>query len=294
MAKINKDKRYHYVVAYDDLQSLCQAFLYLDATEGSRGWKLSESIFEITIHHQFNEDLSVEPRPTSIQRRLLDSFTGLHSVCKFTIAGHVNTTYANSVIVRVTSPAPSIEETVDRVMAMTREARNLSDLGRYSQAIDKYKSALVQTFNGTRCLTAENVLHKGLLVGRTESFAFRYLDFMLKSKMAMCHAELDEWEEAHYWACDATCTNFFPTKYAEVVYLMGWVVDAESNKAVHILETLVEKLNNTAGKALYVSRNLSALEEKMRSKEGMDSLRDLKAVMKGLAKRDWVRDSDQE
>ena len=255
---------------------------------------LSETTFKVTIHHQFNEDLSIEPRSTSIQRRLLEPFTGLHSVLDFTITGHVNMGYANNVIAKATSPAPDVEETVDRVMSMTREARDLSDRGHHVQAIDKYKSALVQAFKRTRYLTAENVLQKGLLAGRIESFAFRYLEIMLKSKIAMCHAKLDEWEETHYWVSDATCTKFFPIEYAEVFYRMAWVVEAESNKAVQDLETLIDELNNTPEEDLYVDWNFGRLKEKMRSKEGMDSLRDLKAVMKDLANRDWAGDSKQE
>ena len=293
-ATIVEEERYHYVVAYDDLKSLCQTLLYEDAITNDDIRTLSETTLEVNIHHQSNEDLSIEPRSNSVQRRLLEPFTSLHSVLDFTITGQVNTEYANSIIVRAMSPAPRVEETVDRVMSMTPEARNLSDRGHHGQAIDKHKSALIQTFTRSRYLTAENVLQEGLLAGRTESFAFGYLEVMLKSRVAMCHAELDEWEETQFWACDATFTRLFPTKYAEAVYLIAWMVDAESNKAVHILEPLVEKLNDTLQDELYADRDLSALEKNMRSKEEMDCLRDLKAVMKGLAKRDWVKESDNE
>ena len=289
-ATIDEDERFHYVVAYDDLGSFCQALLYLDAMLDHSMGNLSDITFEVTIHDQFNEDLSIKPRPNSAQRRLLEPFASLHSMRKFTIKGHVNTEYANTVIARLTIPALSVEETVDRVMFMTREARSFSNRGHHAQAIDKYKSATVQTF--TRCLNPGNTLQKGPLAGRTESFAFRYLDFMLTSKIAMCHAKLDEWEEAHYWACDATCTKFFPTEHAEIIYKIAWVVDAESNKALQVLETFVEKL--TVTEDLHIDRDLSALENKMRSKKGMDSLRDLKAVMKRLADRDWAGDSNQE
>lgn len=284
-ATSDEDERFHYVVAYDDLGSICQVLKYQDGI-GMRN--LSDTTFEVTIHHRF--ELRIRPRPNSVQRRLLEPFTGLHSVRKFTITGHVNTEYAKIVIARVTRPAPGVEETIDRVMLMTREARNLSDRRHHAQAIDKYKSALVQSF----IKLAPKVLQKGPLIGRTGSFAFRYLDFMLASKIAMCHAELDEWEEAHYWACEATKTTFFPIKYAEAIYRMAWVVDIESNKAVQDLETLFEKLTDTPEEGLYMDQDLSDLEEKMRSKEGMDNLRGLKAVMKGLADRDWVGDSIQE
>lgn len=255
---------------------------------------LSQTTFEVTIHDQLNQDLSTEPRSISVQRRLLKPFTGLHSVHGFTITGRVYTHYANSIIARVTRPAPSFKETVDRVMSMTREARNLSDRGYQALAIDMYKSALVQSFNRTRYLTADSVLHRGFLVGRTELFAFRYLDIMVASKIAMCHAQLDEWEETHYWVCHATCTKFFPTEYAKIVCLIAWVVDAESEKAVQLVDTLIDKLIGTPPKDLYNDNYIRDLEKKMRSREGMDNLRDLEAVMKGLADREWIGEYDQE
>lgn len=286
---IDENERFHYVVAYDDLGSFCEALLY-DANDSILN--LSETTFEINIHHQFNEDLSIEPRSNSVQRRLLQPFMGLHSVLNFKITGQVNMKYADSVIAKVTSPAPNVEETVDRVMSMTRGARSFSKRGYYAQAIDKYKSAVVQTF--TKYLNPENIVQKGPLVGRTESFAFSYLDFMLACKIAMCHAKLEEWEEAHYWACDATCTRLFTTEHAEIIYLTAWVMDDVSNKALQVVETLVEKLSKTPEGDIYVDWDLSSLKEKMRSKEGMDSLRDLKAAMKGLADRDLAGEFNHE
>ena len=280
------DERFHSVIAYEDLGPFCEALLYHSATCGSSETNLSDTTLEVAIHHQSNVNLSIKPRSTSVQCRLLEPFANLHSVREFKITGHVNTEYANSIILRASRLAPSVEETVDRVLFMSREALNLSDRGHYAQARDKYKSAMVQTFTKVRHLTAEHVLRTGLLAGRTESFAFTYLEFLLKCKIAMCNVELGEWEEAHFWACDALAVKFFPIDYAKELYQMAWSIDAELKKTVQDIEGMIE-LHIDHRVELYKEQFLSKLGRKMRSKEGMDNLRDMKVAMESLTERDW-------
>lgn len=279
--------RMYYVIACDDLGSLCQIMLHHDATCEPAEASLPDVHFEVAMRPQPNENMIIEPVSTSAQRRLLEPFTALHSVRKFNISGHVNTDYKNSVVARLSKPAPSVEDTVHRVVTMSREAIKLSDRGYHAQAILKYMSAIVQTFTKNRYLTPKTVLETGLLGGRTEMFAFNYLHFMLRCKIAMCHAKLNDWKEAHFWICDAMGIEFFPIELAELVYLVAWVLNAESSESVQNFERLVESLDEKPTQS-YWHQDLSELEEKMRSKEGMDSLRNLQVMMEGLADRDWV------
>ena len=104
---------------------------------------------------------------------------------------------------------------------------------------------MIQRLTNIPYSNAQDVVRKGLLAGRTVSFAFTYLDFMLECKIAMCHAKLHEWEEAHFWAGDAICDQSFHIKWTEIVFLMGWgSVDAESSESVEKLAEIVKILNS--------------------------------------------------
>lgn len=105
----------HYVIACDDLGSFCQAFLFHHDSCGTGDTYPSDIAFEVAVHHRSYEDLSLKPVSPSVQRQLLGPFAALHNVRDFKITGHVNTEYKESIIARVSRPAPSIEENVENV-----------------------------------------------------------------------------------------------------------------------------------------------------------------------------------
>ena len=211
-----------YVIASDDLQLLCQGLCAQDAFVGNI-FRTCE--IKITIHRMFDDMLTKNPASASPQRRLLEPFTDLHSVRHFEIAGPANTEYCASIAAQVSRVAPTEEECFNKVLELSDRGYEKSSRNDLEGAVKFYKMAFCHLMS--TCLLART-----LRTNPTEFFPGRQRSLWdtyqtLQANLALVHYWLDEFEDAHYWARNATLSG--PTgdkmgseiSYAKLFYFMA-------------------------------------------------------------------------
>lgn len=188
-----------YVLASTDVQLLCEC-LMIQHTVFSGIFHKYE--IRITVHRMFDDMLDKIPAQNSPQRHLLEPFTILHSVPYFKIAGPANTDYCNSIAAQVSRVGPTVTEYFNQVIELRDTGHKFLSRNDVKGAIKAYKMAfslLIST-----CLRREIVgpdwtdFHPELQLKIVDTC------LALEVNLAFSCYSLDEWEDAHFWACGAS------------------------------------------------------------------------------------------
>lgn len=267
-----------YVIASNDLQLLCQSLLISHTVINSIFWYYQ---FRITIHRMFDDMLSSNPVQTSPQRRLLEPLTVLHSVAYFEITGPANTEYCASIAAQVSRIAPTVGKCFDKTMKLSHKGHTCVRQNDLKGAVKFYRMAFAQLIS--TCLRRH-------LVG-TDWTAFQpglqgaiidtYL--ILLADLAFLHYTLDELDDAHLWAYQATKSDLRSSRMrrqnlgAKLVYLKA-MASARLGKHAQAIDELCQGLKFVTREA-YKDRQLVAVRREVRYQiKGLGGITVLKAM----------------
>ena len=182
-----------YVIASNDLELLWECLLI---SHNGVTHFLQRYIFRIRIHRMFDDVLCKNPAQNSPQRRLLEPFTVLHSVPHCEIAGPANTEYCASIATRISRMPPTAEDRLDEVTKMMDKGREETNLENFEGALKIYKMTLHRLFSTCKLFrTDPTLVHTG------KHFDSMNIHLDLLFSFAFLHYKLNEFEDAHFWAC---------------------------------------------------------------------------------------------
>lgn len=244
-----------YVIASDDLRLFCHGLLMLH-------YNLSDClqylVFKVTVHRMFDDMLTNNPARTSAQHRLLEPFTVLHSIPQFEITGTANLEYCAQVAAKVSRVPPTLKESQARVLELRDKGHEYARQSDLRSAIEFYKMAismLITTCDESKIADPDENFDKWQHV-----LGYTYFD--LEGCLAHSHYGLDELEEAHFWACEATTPiksnrgkpELYEKCYAKLVYLKA-IASARLDKRPQAVEELCEGLKDVS-KEVYKDQHL--------------------------------------
>lgn len=264
-----------YIIVSDDVQLLCQGFL-LQHTVGSGIFKYCQ--FKVTIHCMLDDMLSKNPAQTSPQRRLLEPFTVLHSVPHFKIAGPANTEYCASIAAQVSRMAPTVEEDFHNVIELRDKGHEHLGRDDLKGALRFYRTAFSHILSTCSPRKTVGTDWTTFQPGLPDAIIATWLN--LVTNLALLHYRLEEWEDAHVWACYATQID--PRKnvmnlHAKLVYLKA-MSSARLSKHPQAVEELCEGLKFVTKEA-YKDKQLLAMRREVRFEiKGLGGIRLLKAM----------------
>ena len=267
-----------YVIAAEDLQLLCQGFLIRQAVFGN---VFQQHEFRVTIYRMCDDMLSKIPAQNSPQRRLLEPFTVLQGVPNFKIVGAANTEYCASIAAQVSRIAPTIAQCFNTVIRLRDKGHELVHQNDLKGAVKVYKMAFSQLI--CTCLPLKNAgvqefkAHPSLPCVIIDAY------LILIANLAFLHYRLDQFEDAHFWACQAT--EFNPRSegmqrehfHAKLVYLKA-IASARLGNHPQAAEELCEGLRLVTREAYKDKRLLAMRREARHEMKGLGGIRLLKAM----------------
>lgn len=125
----NRKESFYEIYACDDLHLLCRGFLACvlasDISAGHDLASLRSLSFAVSIHGSSEGQIyglrDSTPSASSKPRRLLEPFTKLHNIDRFSITGPVKRQYKAYIKKQVARPAPSLESAITTIMALKDE-----------------------------------------------------------------------------------------------------------------------------------------------------------------------------
>lgn len=274
----NQEDKPCYVIASNDLQLLCQSFLISHTVLHSIFWYYQ---FRVTIHRMFDDMLSNTPAQTSPQRRLLEPLTVLHSVAHFEIAGPANTEYCASIAAQVSRIAPTVGECFDKTMELKYRGLTCVRQNDLVGAVKFYRMAFAQLIS--TCLrrhivgTDWTAFHPGLQGAIVNTY------LILLADLAFLHYNLDELDDAHLWAYQATRSDLRSPRMrhqnlgAKLVYLKA-MASARLGNHARAIDELCQGLRFVTREA-YKDRHLVAVRREARYQiKGLGGITVLKAM----------------
>lgn len=267
-----------YVIASTDVQLLCESLL-IQHIVFSGVFKDYE--IRITIHRMFDDMLNKVPAQNSSQRHLLEPFTTLHSVPHFSIAGPANTDYCASIAAQVSRVGPTVMEYFKQVIELRDKGHENLSRNDLKGALKAYKTAFSLLIS--RCLRRKIVgpdwteFHPEMQGTVVETY------LALEVSLAFSHYSLDEWEDAHFWACDAS--EYGPRKgamqhescYARMIYVKA-ISSARLGNHQQAIKELCEGLRFVTRES-YKDKQLVAMRREARYQiKGLGGIEVLKAM----------------
>ena len=264
-----------YVIASTDVQLLCESLL-IQHTVISGIFKKYE--IRITIHRMFDDMLTKIPAQNSPQRHLLEPLTTLHSVSHFRIAGPANSDYCASIAAQVSRVGPTVIDYFNQVIELRAKGHAYISRNDLKDAIKAYKMAfslLISTCLRCRIVGLDwTDFHPDLPGTVVETY------LALEVSLAFSHYSLDEWEDAHFWACNAS--EYGPRKnydncYARLIYVKA-IASARLGKHEQAIKELCEGLK-FVNRELYKDKQLVAIRREARYQiKGLGGIEVLKAM----------------
>lgn len=247
-----------YILASDDLRLFCHGLLVQQYIFSDQ---LQYLAFKITVHRMFDDMLTSNPAQPSAQRRLLEPFTVLHSIPQFKITGTANLEYCAKVAAKMSRVPPTTKESQAKVLELRDKGHEYARQSDLRSAIETYKMAirlLLTTCYGPKIADPDEDPDKW-----QHSLGYTFLG--LKGNLAGSHYGLGEFEEAHFWACQAIIPfkskygkpKLYEAFYAKLVYLKA-IASARLDKRSQAVEELCEGLKHVT-KEVYKDEQLVAM-----------------------------------
>ena len=267
-----------YVIASIDIPLLCESFL-IQNTVFSGAFQQYE--IRLTIHRMLDDMLNKTPAQNSPQRHLLEPFTILHSVPNFKIAGPANTEYCASIAAQVSRVGPTVMEYFNQVI-------ELRDRGHGNLSRNDLKGA-IKTYKMAFSLLISTCLRRNIAGPESIDFHPELQDIgvdmylVLEVSLAFSYYSRDEWEDAHFWACDAS--EYGPRKgamqhencYARMIYVKA-ISSARLGKHEQAIKELCEGLRFVTRES-YKDKQLVAIRREARYQiKGLGGIEVLKAM----------------
>ncbi|KAF6232178.1 hypothetical protein HO173_009561 [Letharia columbiana] len=251
------------VFACDDLHLLCRGFLGFGMNDGNGLVFLQDLRFTVTIHGSSEAQIHAlrygTPSASSKLCRLLEPFTKLHSIGRFTIIGLFNGEYRAYIAGRVTGSAPNLESAIEGIVALKDEGNVAFCKNQDALAIAKYEAALISLLTS---FWDHATIQTGEFANLIRSNAACILYFQLQSNLAATLLRTGRFVDCHYWAGHAfaqTATEKAmvhrkPAEYSELAILQALASKGmgEIERAAKEMRTalIFEPENATARKEL--------------------------------------------
>ena len=232
-----------WVIAFDDLQLVCQVLLYHHHI--AHGSLFQHYEFSITVHRLFDHMLNQSSTGSTLVRRLLEPFTVLHSVPHFKIAGPVNREYCADIVAQVSRKAPTLEEWFDVGLALRKKSFEQLRQEDFKGAAETSRMAISHLTSSCSLETVAGVEWTALSPDQQAAINDTYVDVIANLALACYH--LENCEDAHFWSWFATesiprnTTMRRMGLYAQLVYLKAMVA-AYLGYEVYAVEKLCEGL----------------------------------------------------
>lgn len=207
------------VFACEDLHLLCLGFLTYDLAF------LQRSSFKIFIRGSFEvqaHDLQYTTLSNSSRsRRLLEPFTELQSIERFSISGLVNGQCQVYIINKVERPAPTAESAVEEVLALKDQGNVALRDNQGALARTKHEAAIIHLLSRSWDHT---IIQAGQLASLPRCHAAWLLFWGLLSNLAATFLRMGIFGDSHFWASHALSTMMAasgngdrkPTEFSEL------------------------------------------------------------------------------
>lgn len=195
-----------YRMASTEFPVFCQAIL-LDYNSWAM-WEVGPARLEVSVFN-YNRGVVTGNGPTSEQNlaKLLGSVTILRGLVDFRVHGAVSMNFKSDMEQRVSQKKIPVEHLFDEILTMQEEAKNLYNSSQLAGAIRAYHGTLKKLL----CCYHSFEYHPGQTGRRaqeTYATASFSIQFELQHALMLLHSQLEEWEDAYFWASLATNVDY--------------------------------------------------------------------------------------